>query len=194
MIRLAKTTFWRNKTRLELWEEHLKDPFVALDKSPEVRGRSVLRLTVGSRLLWNRGCNDLRPDGFRSDPRSVGQAFVGRGPMAFSGCMGQCASAQPPRSGTSQRGYGPHGELFFFLLKREPRVLGELVRFGPSISVALLCRQVARVKATWLMTCCISSGYSDPATQFPSSFKTGKWRRWQRAATSPWTCCVRKCM
>ena len=31
--------------------------------------------------------------------------------------------------------YGPHGELFFLLLKKEPRVLSELVRFGPSIPV-----------------------------------------------------------
>ena len=34
----------RNKTRLALWGEHLKDPIVALDKeSPKVRGRSVVR-------------------------------------------------------------------------------------------------------------------------------------------------------
>ena len=31
--------------------------------------------------------------------------------------------------------YGPYGELFFFLLKKEPMVLGELVRFGRSIPV-----------------------------------------------------------
>ena len=31
------------------------------------------------------------------------------------------------------RRYGPCGELFFFLLKKEPMVLRELVRFGPSI-------------------------------------------------------------
>ena len=30
--------------------------------------------------------------------------------------------------------YGPHGELFFFLLKKEPLVLSELVELGPSIS------------------------------------------------------------
>ena len=27
--------------------------------------------------------------------------------------------------------YGPHVELFFFLLKKEPKVLSELVEFGP---------------------------------------------------------------
>ena len=31
--------------------------------------------------------------------------------------------------------YGPYGELFFFLLKKEPMVFGELVRCGPSIPV-----------------------------------------------------------
>ena len=31
--------------------------------------------------------------------------------------------------------YGPDGELFFFFLKKEPTVLRELVRFGPSIPV-----------------------------------------------------------
>ena len=55
---------------------------------------------------WSEGCNTLWPDGFRSDPRFVGQAFVGRGPVAFSGCMGQCVYAQLLRSGTSQGGTG----------------------------------------------------------------------------------------
>ena len=31
--------------------------------------------------------------------------------------------------------YGPCGELFFFPLKKEPRVLRELIRFGPSIPI-----------------------------------------------------------
>ena len=31
--------------------------------------------------------------------------------------------------------YGPYGELFFFLLKEQPMVLRELVRFGPSIPI-----------------------------------------------------------
>ena len=33
------------------------------------------------------------------------------------------------------RRHGPEGELFFFLLKNEPMVLRELVRFGPRIPV-----------------------------------------------------------
>ena len=46
----------RNKTRLELWEEHLKDPIVALDKALKVRGRSVLKLARGhveARPQWH---------------------------------------------------------------------------------------------------------------------------------------------
>ena len=110
-----------------------------------------------------------------------------------------------PRTASTQwnvpERYGPHDELFLFLLKKEPRVLSELVLFGPSISSekvkacaliglhvmaeenawrsdsALLCRQVARVTATWVMTRCKSSGCTDPATQFPSSFSIWKWRR-----------------
>ena len=46
----------RNKTRLELWEAHFKDPIVALDKAlNEVRGRSVLKLARGlveARQQW----------------------------------------------------------------------------------------------------------------------------------------------
>ena len=34
-------------------------------QSPKVRGISVLRMTVGSRLLWHPGCNDLRPGKFQ---------------------------------------------------------------------------------------------------------------------------------
>ena len=95
--------------------------------------------------------------------------------------------------------YGPHGELFFFLLKKEPRVLSKLVRASISAEKVKACAlialhmmaegeylavgqwlfcvvQVARVKASWVMTRCSSSGHTDPATQFPSSFKTGKSR------------------
>ena len=39
----------RNQTRLELWEEHLKDPRCSIGQSFEVLGDSVSRLTVGSR-------------------------------------------------------------------------------------------------------------------------------------------------
>ena len=47
----------RNKTRLELWEEHLRDPIVALDKAlkcVEDQYESWLE------ALWKQGSNDQR--------------------------------------------------------------------------------------------------------------------------------------
>ena len=41
----------RNKTRLELWEEHLKDPIVALDKALKCVENSCWRVS-GPRTLW----------------------------------------------------------------------------------------------------------------------------------------------
>ena len=79
----------RNETRLELWEEHLKDPIVALDKTFDVWLRILVKddFWLETSTNWN----------------------------------------VPKKSGS-------HGELFFFLLKKEPMVLSELVEFGPSTS------------------------------------------------------------
>ena len=75
----------RNETRLALWEEHLKDPIVGLDKT------LLCVEVIGSSLLLNRGCDDLRPCRFVSGSRVVGQTSVGKG-LAFSGRVGQCAA------------------------------------------------------------------------------------------------------
>ena len=83
----------RNKTRLELWEEHFKYPIVALDKSFEVRGEFVLRLTIGSEtccgigLEWLVACG-----GLRHGSKCVGQTFMGIS-LASLGPLGQCAFA-----------------------------------------------------------------------------------------------------
>ena len=52
--------------------------------------------------------------------------------------------------------YGPHGELFFFLLKTEPVVLSEVVEFGPSSSAETVkactlvgLRMLAEENALW---------------------------------------------
>ena len=48
-----KTTFLgRNRTRLELWEEHLKDPIVALDKALKCVENSCLAGLLARNLLW----------------------------------------------------------------------------------------------------------------------------------------------
>ena len=72
---------------------------------PEVRGRSVLRLNVGSRLLWNRGCNDLRPCGFTSDRKRSCGLFWMHGAV--------CVYAELLRSGTSQGDTGRMASSFF---------------------------------------------------------------------------------
>ena len=41
----------RSKTRLELWEKHLKDPIVALDKALKCVENPCKKLTVGARLV-----------------------------------------------------------------------------------------------------------------------------------------------
>ena len=53
--------------------------------------------------------------------------------------------------------YGPHGELFFFLLKKQPTVISELVEFGPCVSAetAKACaliglHMMAEENALWL--------------------------------------------
>ena len=52
MILIVKTNILvRNKTRLELWEEHFKDPIVALDKALRCVEKSCLRVS-GPRIFW----------------------------------------------------------------------------------------------------------------------------------------------
>ena len=67
----------------------------------------------------------MRSGGVGSDA-----TVVGRGPVASSGCVGRCASTT---QWNVPGGCGPYGELFFFLLEKEPLVLRELIRLGPSI-------------------------------------------------------------
>ena len=65
--------------------------------------------------------------------------------------------------------YGPYGELFFFLLKKEPMVLRELVRFGPSIPVdavkacALVGLHVMAEEDSWRMDSDSSFSSSSPS-------------------------------
>ena len=89
--------------------------------------------------------------------------------MAFSGCMGQCASTYNLHAVECPGRYGPYGELSFFLLKKEPMVLWELVRFGLSIPVESL-KACALIGLHIMIQensgrsengCCVSSSSSD---------------------------------
>ena len=74
------------------------------------------------------------PDGFRSDPRSVVRAFVGR---VF-------VCAQLATQWNLPERYGSCGELFFFLLKKEPRVLSEKVKACALIGWHMMAEENAR--------------------------------------------------
>ena len=91
----------RNKTRLALWEEHLKDPIVALDGALKVL---ALALCGGSVLQWlvlasSKVCTKSR-----------------------SGRAGVCPYLDPINIVCLNvpGKYGPHSELFFFLMQKEP--------------------------------------------------------------------------
>ena len=61
--------------------------------------------------------------------------------------------------------YGPKGELFFFLLEKEPMVLRELVRLGPSIRphgellFLLMQKKLAFVPDSEAFNSCIGDGF-----------------------------------
>ena len=93
MTQIEKTTFWEQiKTRLELWEEHLKDPIVALDKALKCAETFVLRWTVGPRPFLEVVFNGLWPRGLRHGARDVEHALVGNDLAPF-GPVGQRACA-----------------------------------------------------------------------------------------------------
>ena len=73
--------------------------------------------------------NVLWPRRFRHGAKDVGHTYVGRC-LALFGSWGQRAFAHSLHAPERPRKYGPHGELFFFPLKKEPMVLGELIEFG----------------------------------------------------------------
>ena len=81
----------RNKTRLELWEEHLKDPIEALDEALKCDETSCW-LNFGPRLLVEVVFNGLWTRGLRHGSRDVEKAAVGKG-LALFGSVVQRAFA-----------------------------------------------------------------------------------------------------
>ena len=53
-------------------------------------------------------------------------------------CGTACVYAQPPRIGTFQGKYGPHGELFFILVKKKRDVASNEVMTDPFVSADTL--------------------------------------------------------
>ena len=106
----------RNQTRLELWEGHLKDPIVPLDKA-------VSRLPIGSRPFVDSVLSGLRPSGLRHGAKDLERAVVGKGVALFWIRGTACVCAQRPRIGTFQGSVDRTVSSSSFLLKKEPMVL-----------------------------------------------------------------------
>ena len=105
----------RNQTRFALWEEHLKDPVVALDQSVEVRGEFVLE-GLGPSAWWKE-CLALACAGFF---QRLWEKPIWEGVWPFLDPMdGVCLRTASMEWNVPGK-YGPHGELFFFPIQKEP--------------------------------------------------------------------------
>ena len=62
--------------------------------------------------------------------RDVGRALLGRR-LASLGSMGRCVFANIIQLVECPGNYGPHSELFFFLIKKKPVALTKAVPFNP---------------------------------------------------------------
>ena len=121
----------RNKTRLVLWEEHLKDIQLLRWTKP----CSALKVSV---KVGSRPCGSMvamTGDWVVSDLvlplwEEVLWPFLD----AWDSVHLRTTSTQWNVPGR----YGPNGELFFFLLKKEAMVLRELIRFGRIVSFSSL--------------------------------------------------------
>ena len=113
----------RNKTTLALWEEHLKDPIVALDEALKcVRG---LRPSA-----WWKECLAMAGVGFF---QSVWEKPIWEGVWLHLDPMdGVCLRTASMEWNVSGK-YGPHSELFFFLIQKEPATM-----LGSETSLPLL--------------------------------------------------------
>ena len=92
----------RNKTRLALWEEYLKDPIVALNKA--LKCMEILCWRSRPECLAE-GCLVLAGAGFL---QSLWGKPIWEGVSPYLDPMG------------SVNVHGPGGELFFFLIQKEP--------------------------------------------------------------------------
>ena len=120
----------RNKTRLELWEEHLKDPIVALDKALKCVESSCWE------GFWARESSG------GSDLQWLALAFLRTASMEWN---------VPGK-------YGQYGELFFFLIQKEPALaVGETFSpfFNADIRTSLFSADVLKKCA---LSSCTKSG------------------------------------
>ena len=108
---------WKMKAAKDA-REHYYDPM----REEGMKGRNETILALWEFLRWRqRSAWKINIEGLVQ--------VLGKRSFAWDSVLLRTASTQCNVPGR----YGPYGELFFFLLKQEPRVFSELVRFGPSI-------------------------------------------------------------
>ena len=98
----------RNETILALWEEHLKDPIVALDKALKSVENSYQR-SWPECSVEGVSCNGWR----WLPPKFVGKTGIWPYVDLMDSVCLRTASIK-------WNMYGPHGELFFFLIQKQP--------------------------------------------------------------------------
>ena len=130
----------RKRTRLELWEEHLKDPKCSLGKSLKLLGVSLSELTSGSQVLVASrvGCNGLQSCGREDAAKDVGRALLGRR-LASLGSMGRGAFTYiiqllecPVEVWATQRAFSSS------FIRKEPVALTKAVPSNPCVSTETL--------------------------------------------------------
>ena len=134
MIQLAqKISQAEQKTRLELWEEHLTDPVAALAKALECLEKPYKGWHLVSQFVVASLC---RRSGFQSRWRKdfckrCGKGAIGKAPSIFLDRWDVVRLRAASSVWNVPVKFGPDGELFFFLIKRESFALAKAVEFKP---------------------------------------------------------------
>ena len=116
----------RNKTRLALWEEHLKDPIQALDNALKCLEHSWSKVLPRD-LLWRK----------RSAMAGVGllqslwEKLIRKGIWPYLDPMDSVCLRTASTVRNVPGKYGPPGELFFFLIQKEPAAVPGSETFSP---------------------------------------------------------------
>ena len=115
----AKITFWEGKRHDWSWEEHIKDPVIALDKALKCLENPYCGLTSGSkRLVESRvNCHGLQLCGHQDVAQDVRKAVLGKA-SGLAWTRGTvCACGQRP-VGTLQGSMGRMASSFSSLSRR----------------------------------------------------------------------------
>ena len=105
----------RNQTRLALWEKHLKDPYVALDKVLKCVENSCWE--VLARVLC---AGSVLPRVVLASSKVLWEKPIWEGVWPNLDPMDTVCLRTASMEWNVPGKYGPHGELFFFQIEKEP--------------------------------------------------------------------------